>query len=88
MFQLSSTAVRSSNMSSVDSITEVGSIADFSDFDKVLNVDEIKLYDNYKFKDPLAISNNLEIAKYKDQVINLHIFKFMYYIQNLKRKNI
>lgn len=68
IFQLSSLDVLNSNMSSVDSISDAGSIANFSDFDKALSVDEIKLYDNYKFKDPLDTSNNLEIAKYKDQV--------------------
>lgn len=51
-------------MSCVDSITYAGSMADLKD----LNLDEIRLFENYKFKDPADISNNLEIAKFKEQV--------------------
>lgn len=56
-------------MSCVDSITYTGSaVADLKDLD----VDEIKLFKNYKFKDPLDISNNLEIAKFKEKVMYLY----------------
>jgi len=52
-------------MSCVDSITYAGSIADLKDLD----VDEIKLFKNYKFKDPLDNSNNLEIARFREKVM-------------------
>lgn len=52
-------------MSCVDSISYVDScMADLKDLD----LDEIKLFENYKFKDPSHISNNLEISKFKDEV--------------------
>jgi len=54
-------------MSSVDSISNVNSVADLKDLD----IDEIKLFENYKFKDPSNKSNDLEIAAYKDKVIQL-----------------
>lgn len=52
-------------MSCVDSITYAGSLADLKDLD----LDEVKLFENYVFKDPTDISNNLEIAKFKEQVV-------------------
>lgn len=52
-------------MSCVDSISFAGSIADLKDLD----VDEIKLFKNYKFKDPLDTSNNLEIARFREKVL-------------------
>lgn len=52
-------------MSCVDSLTNyAASMADLKD----LNLDECKLFENYKFKDPSDTSNNLEIAKHKLQV--------------------
>lgn len=53
-----------SRMSCVDSVTHDGSIADLKDID----TDEIKIFDYYKFKDPSHVSNNLEIAKYRNKV--------------------
>lgn len=53
-------------MSCVDSLTCAGSsIADLKDLD----IDQIKLFEHFKFKDPSDISNSLEITKYKEQVI-------------------
>lgn len=52
-------------MSCVDSITYNGSISDLKD----LNIDEMKLFKHYKFKDPLDVSNNLEISRFKDEVM-------------------
>lgn len=55
-------------MSSVESLTYAGSIMDLKDLD----VDEIKLTENYKFKDPAHISNNLQIAQSKEKVIYVY----------------
>lgn len=52
-------------MSCVDSTAYEGSIADLKD----LNVDQIKLCENYKYKDPYDTSNNLEIAKFRHDVM-------------------
>lgn len=52
-------------MSCIDSITYGGSILDLKD----LSVDQIKHFKNYKFKDPLDVSNNLEISRFKDEVM-------------------
>lgn len=52
-------------MSCIDSVTYDGSIFDLKD----LNIDEIKLFKHYKFKDPLDVSNNLEISRFKDEVM-------------------
>lgn len=70
-FQFSETAIPGSSMSCVDSTTFEGSIADLKDLD----VDQIKLFENYKFKDPSDVSNNLGIAKFKYDVM----YTFMYY---------
>lgn len=58
-------------MSNVESLTYVGSIMDLKDLD----VDEIKLIENYKFKDPADISNNLQIARSKEKVIYVYFLK-------------
>lgn len=58
-------ALHDSNMCCVDSISNVNSVADLKDLD----IDEIKLFENYKFKDPSNKSNDLEIAAFKDKVI-------------------
>jgi len=52
-------------MSSVDSITYANSMADLKDLD----MDEIKIFEHYKFKDPSNKSNDLEIAAFKNKVI-------------------
>lgn len=52
-------------MSCVESLTYAGSIIDLKDLD----VDEMKLIENYKFKDSADISNNLQIARSKEKVI-------------------
>lgn len=52
-------------MSSVDSVSNINSVADLKDLD----IDEIKLFEHYKFKDPSNKSNDLEIAAFKDKVI-------------------
>lgn len=62
-----------SNMNCVESITHVGSIEDLRD----LSMDEIKLFEHYKFKDPSDISNNLAISEHKDYVI------YIIYIKNI-----
>lgn len=54
-----------SNMSSVESVTHVGSMEDLRDLDS----DEIKLVEHYKFKDPSDISNSLEIARSREKVV-------------------
>ncbi|XP_026807070.1 probable ATP-dependent RNA helicase spindle-E [Rhopalosiphum maidis] len=64
--ELSKKALHDSNMSSVDSITYANSVADLKDLD----IDEIKLFEHYKFKDPSNKSNDLEIAESKDKIIN------------------
>lgn len=61
-------------MSCIDSITYEGSIADLKD----LNIDEIKLFEHYKFKDPLDVSNNLEISRFKDEVMYTNIIHIYY----------
>ncbi|KAL5239465.1 hypothetical protein ACI65C_006875 [Semiaphis heraclei] len=62
--ELSKKALRDSNMSSVDSISNVDSVADL----KNLDVDEInKLFEHYKY--PSNKSNDLEIAAFKDKII-------------------
>lgn len=70
-FQFSKTAIPGSSMSCVDSTNYEGSVADLKDLD----VDQIKLFENYRFKDPSDVSNNLEIAKFKYDVM----YTFMYY---------
>lgn len=52
-------------MSSVDSITYATSLAELKDLD----IDEIKLFEHYRFKDPTHKSNDLEIAASKVKVI-------------------
>lgn len=64
--ELSKKALHNSNMSSVDSITYANSVADLKDLD----IDEIKLFEHYKFKDPSNKSNDLEITDSKDKIIN------------------
>lgn len=59
-----------SNMSCVESITHAGSLEELRDLD----IDEIKLFEHYKFKDPSDISNNLEIAKYRNKVIYIYLY--------------
>jgi len=59
-----SEALHNSNMSSVDSITYANSVDDLKDLD----MDKIKLFEHYKFKDPSRKSNGLEIADSKDKV--------------------
>lgn len=58
-------------MDAVDSITYSGSVTNLRDLD----LEEIKYFQNYKFKDPTDRSNNLEINKFKDKVIYLYISK-------------
>lgn len=58
-----------SNMSCIESVDHTGSLEELRDLD----VDEIKLFENYKFKDPTHISYNLEIAKYKNKVIYIYL---------------
>ncbi|XP_060863705.1 LOW QUALITY PROTEIN: probable ATP-dependent RNA helicase spindle-E [Metopolophium dirhodum] len=65
--ELSKKALHDSNMSSVDSISNVNSVADLRDLD----IDGIKLFEHYKFKDPSNKSNDLEIAAFKDKIITI-----------------
>ncbi|XP_050064006.1 probable ATP-dependent RNA helicase spindle-E [Aphis gossypii] len=64
--ELSIKALHNSNTSSVDSITYANSVADLKDLD----MDKIKPFEHYKFKDPSNKSNDLEIADSKDKIIN------------------
>ncbi|XP_025201691.1 probable ATP-dependent RNA helicase spindle-E [Melanaphis sacchari] len=64
--ELSKKASHNSNMSSVDSITYANSVADLKDLD----IDEIKIFEHYKFKDPSNKSNDLEITDSKEKIVN------------------
>lgn len=63
-------------MSCVESLTYAGSIMDLRDIDE-RDVDEIKLIENYKFKDSADISNNLQIAQFKEKVICVYFFNLI-----------
>lgn len=59
-------------MSCVESLSYAASTMDLKDLD----TDGIKLFENYKFKDPSDISNNLQISRSKEKVLYLYIFKY------------
>ncbi|XP_050536688.1 ATP-dependent RNA helicase TDRD9 [Daktulosphaira vitifoliae] len=56
-----------SNMSCVESISHIGGRLEEDLRD--LESDEIHLFENYNYKDPSDISNNLEIAKYREKIV-------------------
>jgi len=63
-----------SNMSSVDSITYTGSIADLQDLD----MDQIKMFEHYKFKDSSHSSNNLFISQMREKVIYIIVCSLLF----------